>query len=107
MTFINVLAMTTFELLGNAHLKWFAENDKQHHLGLGIVAWMIVLLFLIESLRKKSMIWTCIMWEAAIVVGGALVAFFIFGEKLKNWVQWLGILLALGAAVCINYECKE
>ena len=106
MTFINVLAMTVCELLGNAHLKWFAENGRHHHLGVGVIAWLIVLFFLVQSLRQKSLLWTCIMWEAAIVIGGAIVAFVFFGEKLKHWIQWLGILFAVGAAICINYECK-
>jgi drug/metabolite transporter (DMT)-like permease len=41
-----------------------------------------------------------------IVIGGAIVAYFVFGEKFNHWVQWLGILLALGAAICVNYECE-
>jgi uncharacterized protein YneR len=28
------LLMTAAELFGNAHLKWFAENGKHHHLSL-------------------------------------------------------------------------
>jgi drug/metabolite transporter (DMT)-like permease len=47
------------------------------------------------------------MWAAAIVIGGALVAYFIFGEKLEHWVQWLGVLLALGAAICINWNFQD
>jgi multidrug transporter EmrE-like cation transporter len=107
MTFINVLAMTLCELFGNAHLKWFAENGKHHHLGAGIIAWIVVLFFLIRSLRDTSLLWTCIMWEAAIVIGGAIVAFVFFGEKLNHWIQWLGVAFALGAAICINYDCKS
>lgn len=108
MSFMYVVAMTGAELLGNAHLKLYADSGKSHHLGIGAVAWLAVLLLLIQIfLKGKSMIWTCIMWEAMVVIGGALTAYFIFGEKLTNWVQWLGILLALGAAVCINWECSD
>lgn len=107
MTILYVLGMTAAELFGNAHLKWYAENGKNHHLTLGVVAWLAVLFFLVQSLSKKSFMWTCIMWEAAIVVGGALVAYFVFGEKFTHWVQWLGVLFALGAAICINYECPS
>lgn len=105
MTILNVLAMTVAELFGNAHLKWYAENDKYHHLGLGVLAWLVVLIFLVKSLKSKSLMWTCIMWEAAIVAGGALVAYFVFGEKFTHWIQWLGILFALGAAICVNWDC--
>ena len=105
MSFPLVAAMTGAELLGNSHLKWFAENGSAHHLGIGLFAWAVTIFFLIKSLGQKSLMWTCIMWEAMIVIGGALVAYFIFGEKFNHWIQWLGILLALGAAICVNYDC--
>jgi len=47
------------------------------------------------------------MWEAMIVIGGAITAYLFFGEKFTSWVQWLGILLAIGAAICINYDCTS
>ena len=107
MTVLNVLLMTVAELFGNAHLKWFAENGKPRHAVLGAAAWLVVLLFLVEVLKGKSMMWTCIMWEAMIVLGGAITAYVVFGEKFTHWVQWLGVLFALGAAICINYECPS
>ena len=102
-----VVAMTGAELLGNAHFKWFVENGSHHHLGIGVVAWAFTLFLLIKSLAQKSLMWTCIMWEACVVIGGALTAYFIFGEKFNHWIQWLGILLAIGAAICVNWDCSS
>lgn len=107
MTLLYVLTMTIAELFGNAHLKWFAENGKGHHLGLGVFAWLAVLFLLVKALSQKSMMWTCVMWEAMVVIGGAITAYFIFGEKFTHWIQWLGVLFALGAAICINYDCAS
>jgi multidrug transporter EmrE-like cation transporter len=104
MSFITVFAMTAAELVGNTHLKWYTENGSGHHLGVGILAWAFVILFLVQAFRSETMMWTCIMWEAMIVIGGALTAYFVFGEKFNHWIQWLGILMALGAAMCINYK---
>ena len=71
MGFILVLAMTASELFGNAHLKWYADNGRGHHLALGLLAWLLTLAILIKVFMKgKSMMWTCIMWEAMIVLGG-------------------------------------
>jgi multidrug transporter EmrE-like cation transporter len=106
MSLLGVLAMTSAELFGNAHLKWYSGNGKNHHLGLGILAWGLVLFLLIQTLRTSSMMWTCIMWEAMIVVGGAITAYVFFGERFTHWIQWLGVFLAIGAAICINYKCK-
>jgi len=106
-SFALVVAMTAAGLVGNSHLNGFTENGSVHHLGIGLFAWAVTIFFLIKSLAQKSLMWTCIMWEAMIVVGGALVAYFIFGEKFNHWIQWLGILLALGAAICVNYDCES
>lgn len=105
MSFLYVLGMTAAELFGNAHLKWYAERGHDHHFMFGMVAWLAVLLLLIQTLQKESMMWTCIMWEAMIVLGGALTAWIFFGEKFTHWIQWLGVAFAVGAAVCINWNC--
>jgi multidrug transporter EmrE-like cation transporter len=107
MTILNVLLMTVAELFGNAHLKWYAENGKNHHVALGVIAWLVVLIFLVKTLKSQSMMWTCIMWEAAIVVGGAITAYFVFGEKFTHWVQWLGVLFALAAAIVLPMAFNE
>lgn len=106
MTIVNVLMMTLAELFGNTHLKWFSENRSKHHLAIGVAAYLTVIFFLTRAFASQSMLWTCIMWEAMIVIGGALTAYLVFGEKFDHWIQWLGILLALGAAVCVNYRCS-
>jgi multidrug transporter EmrE-like cation transporter len=107
MSFLYILGMTAAELFGNAHLKWYTERGHTHHFLLGIIGWAAVLFFLIQTLQKNSMTWTCIMWEAAIVLGGVLTAWIFFGEKLTHWIQWLGVLFALGAAICINWDCSD
>ena len=107
MSFINILVMTAAELFGNTHLKWFSQEGRHHNLALGLLAYLIVITFLVKSLAAESMMWTCIMWEAAIVIGGAITAYLVFGEKFNHWIQWVGILLALGAAFCVNYDCTK
>jgi multidrug transporter EmrE-like cation transporter len=105
MSFILVASMTAAELFGNAHLKWFAEEGKHHNFLFGFLAWLLVLALLIKTLQAESMMWTCIMWEAMVVVGGALTAWLVFGEKITHWVQLLGILFAVAAAICVNWNC--
>jgi multidrug transporter EmrE-like cation transporter len=93
MAIMNVIAMTASELFANAHLKWFAENGKSEHLAIGVLAWLVVLFFLIESLKNKSFMWTVIMWEAMIVVGGAVSAYWVFGESFESLypVAWRSV----------------
>ena len=104
MTILNVLFMTLAELFGNTHLKWFSSEGRHHNLVFGLLAYCLVIYFLIRTLSCSTMMWTCIMWESMILVGGAITAYFIFGEKPEHWIQWLGFLMALGAVLCINYK---
>jgi multidrug transporter EmrE-like cation transporter len=111
MTIVNVLMMTLAELFGNTHLKWFSDSRGRGspalgHLAIGVAAYLTVIFFLTRAFASQSMMWTCIMWEAMIVIGGALTAYLVFGETFDHWIQWLGILLALGAALCVNYRCS-
>jgi len=106
MALVTVACMTAAELVGNTHLKWFADKGAHLNLIVGIIAYAVVIYFLIKSFKAKSLMWTCMMWEAMIVIGGAFTAYFIFGEQFTHKIQYLGILLALGAAICINYDCR-
>lgn len=99
----HVFLLTVSELFGNSHLKHYATSRKGHNLLLGILGYCGVIYFLIKALAGKSLMWTCLMWEAMVVIGGALTAYYIFGERFTCWVQYAGILFALLAAWCVSY----
>lgn len=103
-TLISIACMTLAELVGNTNLKFFTTSGKHHHLVFGIIAYMAVIFFLLKCLKAESLMWTCLMWEAMIIIGGALTAYFVFGEKFTHWIQYFGILLTLAAVFCVNYS---
>jgi hypothetical protein len=44
------------------------------------------------------------LWQASVVVLGAIVAYFIFGDRLNHPMQYLGILLAILSIWFINWK---
>lgn len=103
-----VLAMSCAELFGNCHLKFFVESGhtKHHHLGLGIVAYAIVLFFLVRSFSHANMLYVSALWEGMITIMGAGVAFFILGERFKHPIQWVGLVLAFIAVLMVHFGEK-
>ncbi len=87
-------------MLSECHVQKFTSK-----MVLGIIAYLFVIFFLIRCFSSKnSLMWTSCLWEGAILILGAIVSFFILGEKFTHWVQYLGILLALLAILCVNYK---
>jgi multidrug transporter EmrE-like cation transporter len=69
----------------------------------GIIGYVGVVFFLIKSLMGGGLMYVSVLWEAMITILGSLVAYFYFNERFDHWVQYLGIALALLAAILVHY----
>jgi hypothetical protein len=108
MTIFNILLMAAAELFGNINIKKFTDGNKRHNLIYGFAAYAAVIFFLIKCFASKNMMWTICMSQAMVIVISTLFAYFILGERFTNSVQYIGIVLALLAIACINYNpCKQ
>lgn len=106
MTVLNVALMSLAEIFGNVNMKWYAQSELGHHLMGGIFSYAFVLFFLIRSFGHGNMLWVTSMWEGMIVILSSIVAFFYLGERFDHPIQYLGILLAVLAMVCVNWGGK-
>ena len=97
--------MTLGECWGNTHFKWFAHHGMSYNFIHGLLGYAIVIFFLIQSFgSKKGLIWVTCMWESMILIGGVLLGYFLFGESLKHWTQWIAIGLAMLAMWLMHCE---
>jgi len=104
----NLAALCCAEIFGNCHVKWYAERKDLKHLIFGVLGYALMIYLLIGIFRKNSsMLYVNTIWQAAVVVLGSIVAYFILGDRLTHPVQYLGIVLALMAVLCINYKPKN
>lgn len=104
MTILNILFMSAAEIFGNMNFKSFAESNKSHNLMYGLAAYAAVIFFLIRCFGHGNMMWVTSMWEGMIIIMSSIVAYFVLGERFHHPVQYLGIVLALLAMVCVNYN---
>jgi multidrug transporter EmrE-like cation transporter len=102
MALVNILMMSTAEIFGNVHFKWFAKSQAHHHLMGGLVGYIGVMYFLVQSFTGANLLYVSAMWEGMITVLGSIVAYFLLGERFNSPVQYFGIVLGLIAMLMVH-----
>lgn len=102
MALATILMMSLAETFGNVHFKWFAKSQAHHHMIGGVVGYVGVMYFLIQSFSMESLMYVSAMWEGMITVMGALVAYFFLGERFTSPVQYLGIIFGLLGMIMVH-----
>jgi multidrug transporter EmrE-like cation transporter len=103
MALANILLMSLAETFGNVHFKWFAKSQAQTHMIGGLVGYIGVVYFLVQSFSSaESLLYVSAMWEGMITVLGALVAYFFLGERFSSPVQYLGIIFGLVGMIMVH-----
>lgn len=102
MALVNILMMSLAETFGNIHFKWFAKSQAQYHMIGGLVGYVGVVYFLVQSFSAESLLYVSAMWEGMITVLGALVAYFFLGERFTSPVQYLGIIFGLLGMIMVH-----
>ena len=97
MTLLNVAAMTVAEIWGNTHFKWYTTHKRWDLFWKGVLGYLGVIYFLVQSLAAQDMLWVTAMWEGMITVMGAGASVFILGESFNHWIQWVGLSLGVVA----------
>jgi hypothetical protein len=95
MALVQIMMMSLAETFGNVHFKWFAKSQAHHHLLGGVMGYVGVMYYLVQSFSSSSLMYVSAMWEGMITVLGALVAYFFLGERFTSPVQYLGIVFGL------------
>jgi multidrug transporter EmrE-like cation transporter len=102
MALANILMMSLAETFGNVHFKWFSKSQAHHHMIGGLVGYIGVVYFLVQSFSAESLLYVSAMWEGMITVLGALVAYFFLGERFTSPVQYLGIIFGLLGMIMVH-----
>lgn len=106
MSMINLLALSLTEIVGDFQLKFFARNHKLANLLGGIGGYIGVIFFLIKSLTQGNVMFVNAMWDGISGVIESVAAFFILGERMDKWYQYVGIILVSLGLVLMKYDRK-
>jgi multidrug transporter EmrE-like cation transporter len=84
------------EIFGDFALKKYANDGGLGYLGYGILGYVGVIFFLIQSLRGGSVMMVNAAWDGMSALIESIAAYIILGERLDDPNQYIGI----GLIVC-------
>jgi multidrug transporter EmrE-like cation transporter len=90
------------EIFGDFALKRYADSGGLGNLGYGILGYIGVVFFLIQSLRNNSIIVVKASWDSISALIEYILAYLILGERLSDPNQYIGI----GLIVCGMFFLK-
>ena len=97
MSILDISIMSLTEIVGDFGFKNVARTGSLQGWGAGLVGYVGVIFYLIKSLRLGNVTYVNGMWDGVSTILETLVAFFMFGEQLNSWKQYMGLgLIILG-----------
>jgi multidrug transporter EmrE-like cation transporter len=95
----NLMLLCLVEVYGDFKFKAYARSSDDA-IGVplfiqGCAGYMGVVYFLIRMLRLKDVIWVNAMWDGGSALIETLFAYFMYGERLKQPVNYAGLALIL------------
>jgi len=101
--FLIIIFLSLVEFVGDASFRQYAKDPKLlDRLLLGILAYIGVVLILIQSFKQANLIFTNGMWDGVSAAIGTILAVFILNESLTNGYQWSGLTLVILGIVLLN-----
>ena len=103
MLFIFLIALVSLsEYIGDSNFKLYARSGQLNYLGMGVVAYAVMISFLIKSLARSNLKYTNGMWDGVSALLTTILAFLLLGERLTNIQQWIGIAMIVGGIFALH-----
>ena len=97
MSFYTIGLLSLTEIFGDFALKKYANDGGIANLGYGILGYVGVIYFLVESLRGSSVLMVNAAWDGISAFVESLMAYLILGERFSDPNQYIGIgLIVVG-----------
>jgi multidrug transporter EmrE-like cation transporter len=97
MSFYTIGLLSLTEIFGDFALKKYANDGGLTNLGYGILGYVGVIYFLVESLRGSSVLMVNAAWDGISAFVESLMAYLILGERFSDPNQYIGIgLIVVG-----------
>ena len=103
MIFILLITLLSLsEYIGDSNFKLYARSGELNHLGIGLVAYAVMISFLVKSLARSNLIYTNGMWDGVSALLTTILAFLLLGERLTNIQQWIGLAMIIGGIFALH-----
>jgi hypothetical protein len=91
MSLLDISLMSIFEILGDFGFKNVARSGSLGGWVGGLSGYAGIIYYLLKSLRVGNVTYVNGMWDGISAILETLAAFFIFGERLNSWTQYIGL----------------
>ena len=102
MSLLDVSALSIAEIVGDFGFKGFARGGGVPAFAQGSLGYIAVIYFLIRSLRVGNVLYVNGMWDGISAVLESLAAYFLFGERLTNPLQYMGLIVVIAGIFMLH-----
>jgi multidrug transporter EmrE-like cation transporter len=95
MSALDITLMSLTEIIGDFGFKNVARTGSLTGWATGLGGYAGVIFYLIRSLRVGNVTYVNGMWDGISAILETAAAFFLFGERLNSWKQYLGLGLII------------
>jgi multidrug transporter EmrE-like cation transporter len=99
----DITLLSLVEIYGDFSLRFYAKTNQFTYLAQGIIGYIGVIYYLIESLRDDNVLYVNGMWDGISGVTESIAAYVILGDRLTHSYQYLGLLLVISGIVLLKH----
>jgi len=100
--FIHVTILSIVEIYGDFSLRFYAQTNKPHWLAQGVLGYIGVVYFLIQSFRYGNVLYVNGLWDGMSSIFESAAAYFILDDRLKHPRQYIGLILTIIGIVMLK-----
>ena len=107
MSIPQIIGLSLVEIIGDFSLKEYANQGGVIHLITGIIGYVGVIIMLIISLQDSTVLMVNAAWDGTSALIGSVFAFIFLGERLDNYMQYVGILFIVSGLYLLKIPWKK
>jgi multidrug transporter EmrE-like cation transporter len=93
--FLHIVFLSVVEIYGDFSLRFYAQTNKLMWLGHGIVGYIGVVYFLIQSLKHNNVLYVNGMWDGVSGIIESVASYVLLGDRLQKPSEYLGLVLII------------
>jgi multidrug transporter EmrE-like cation transporter len=94
--FWHIVFLSIIEVYGDFSLRFYAQTNNPVWLGNGIVGYIGVVYYLIQSLQHNNVLYVNGMWDGVSGIIESIAAYFLLGDRLDKPHEYAGLVLTIG-----------
>ena len=93
--FWHIVFLSLIEVYGDFSLRFYAQTNSPFWLGNGIVGYIGVVYYLIQSLQHNNVLYVNGMWDGVSSIIESVASYVFLGDRLQKPTEYLGLVLII------------